>query len=156
MKPAWLWVLLAALSPVVAADDLGRLFFTAEERRALDAARAASAWPVPPPPSMSTTDIDLYPESAPEAVPILSPTTVNGFVSRSRGPATVWVNGEHLEPDQVRLPGASDRTATLRRGALEFIPEGDQARQRVKPGQTYDPIGARVMEAYEQSTEIAP
>ena len=63
------------------AQELGRLFFTPEQRAALDARRKAR---VP---------------DKPAAVPVTeSPVTrVNGAVQRDGGKSTVWVNGEMIQ-----------------------------------------------------------
>jgi hypothetical protein len=63
------------------AQELGRLFFTPEQRAALDARRKAR---VP---------------DKPAAVPVTeSPVTrVNGAVQRGGGKSTVWVNGEMIQ-----------------------------------------------------------
>ena len=61
------------------AQELGRLFFTPEQRNTLDARRKAR---VP---------------DKPAAAAVASPTTrLDGYVRRSEGPSTVWVNGESL------------------------------------------------------------
>jgi hypothetical protein len=93
------------------AQQLGRLFFTDDQRAALDARRRAR---VPDKPS---------------ATPVVaSPTTrLDGFVRRSQGPSTVWVNGEKL-PENVR-PG--ERSVS--------VPVGDGGtRIELKPGQVLD------------------
>ena len=70
---------LGMLSGPCMAEHLGRLFFTPEQREALDARRKAR---VP---------------DKPAAVVVASPTTkLDGYVKRSGGPSTVWVNGEPL------------------------------------------------------------
>jgi len=63
------------------AQEMGRLFFTPEQRAALDARRKAR---VP---------------DKPAAVPVTeSPVTrVNGAVRRGGGKSTVWVNGEMIQ-----------------------------------------------------------
>jgi len=93
------------------AQQLGRLFFTADQRAALDARRKAR---VP---------------DKPAAAPVVaSPITrLDGFVKRSEGPPTVWVNGEALQ-ENVR-PG--ERSVS--------VPVGDGgARVELKPGQELD------------------
>lgn len=92
------------------AQELGRLFFTPDQRAALDARRKAR---VP---------------DKPAAVVVASPTTrVDGYVKRSGGRSTVWVNGESLpegpaearigEGERVSIPvGEGGRRATLRPG----------------------------------------
>jgi hypothetical protein len=92
-------------------ESLGRLFFTDEQRAALDARRRAR---VPDKPS---------------AAPVVaSPTTrLDGFVRRSQGPSTVWVNGEQA-PENVR-PGE--------RSVQVPVGEGG-ARVELKPGEVLD------------------
>ncbi len=69
-----------------AAQELGRLFFTPEQRAALDARRAAR-----------------LPDNPVAAAP--SPTTrVDGYVKRSSGKSTVWLDGEPL-PEGLQLEG---------------------------------------------------
>lgn len=76
--------------PAQAADDLGRLFLTPEQRAALDARRKAR---IP---------------DKPAAVVVESPTTrVDGHVQRRGGRSTVWVNGEPTpegqQPEGLRV-----------------------------------------------------
>jgi hypothetical protein len=73
---------LALLSAASAqAQELGRLFFTPEQRAALDARRKAR--------------VPDKPAAAPQAE---SPITrINGAVQRSGGKSTVWVNGEAVQ-----------------------------------------------------------
>lgn len=92
-------------------QQLGRLFFTDDQRAALDARRRAR---VP---------------DRPTAAPVVaSPITrLDGFVKRSDGPSTVWVNGEQV-PENVR---PSERSVS--------VPVGDSgARVELKPGQVLD------------------
>ena len=109
-------LLLALLVPALAsAQELGRLFFTPDQRAALDARRKAR---VP---------------DKPAAAPVIaSPTTrLDGYVKRSGGPSTVWVNGESVNE------GASD---SPRIGSSDVsIPVGDGgSRVRLKPGEVLD------------------
>ncbi len=72
------------------AEDLGRLFFTPEQRGALDARRKAR---IP---------------DKPTAVVVESPVTrIDGVVSRRGGKSTTWVNGEAVpegtQPEGLRL-----------------------------------------------------
>jgi len=90
MNAARLAALIAALAGAAAAtcasaQELGRLFFTPEQRAALDARRKAR---VPDKPA-ATPQVE-------------SPVTrVNGVVQRAGGKSTVWVNGEAI-PDSAR------------------------------------------------------
>ena len=96
----------------VEAQEVGRLFFTPEQRAALDARRKAR---VP---------------DKPAAVVVASPTTrVDGFVKRSGGPSTVWVNGEPL-PEGAEGPRIGPRVS---------VPLGEGGRRAaLKPGEVLD------------------
>ena len=110
MMRAFAFALAALVFHNAQAQELGRLFFTEEQRAALDARRRAR---VP---------------DKPAAAPVVaSPLTrLDGFVKRSQGPSTVWVNGEALSG--VR-PG--ERTVA--------VPVGEGGRRvELKPGETLD------------------
>lgn len=81
MRRAVALIVLALAGTAASADELGRLFFTPAEREALDARRKAG---VPDKPPVS---------SAPSS-PV---TRLDGYVRRSGGPTTVWVNGTALD-----------------------------------------------------------
>lgn len=114
-------LLLAPLLPLRAAQaqELGRLFFTPDQRAALDARRRAR---VP---------------DKPAAAAAASPTTrLDGYVKRSDGPNTVWVNGEGLLETSPEAPRIG---ATRRDDGRVSVPVGDSgARVGLKPGETLD------------------
>lgn len=108
------WILLIAAAAAAApagAQDIGRLFFTPEQREALDARRRARVPDKPAP------------------VPVVaSPTTrLDGYVRRSDGRATVWVNGASVDEGS---PQADGRVP---------VNVGDSdARVRLRPGEVLD------------------
>jgi len=111
------FVLLLLLAPGVEAQELGRLFFTPQQRADLDARRKAR---VP---------------DKPAAAAVASPVTrLDGYVKRSDGPSTVWINGESITegaPDAPRI----DRGAS---GSVSVgVGEGG-GRVRMKPGESLD------------------
>lgn len=117
MRRALVLALLCALAAnAPAAEPLGRLFFTPEQRAALDARRKAR---VP---------------DKPAATAVASPVTrVDGYVKRSRGPSTVWMNGESLpegSPEAPRIEGPS-------RGVSITVGESGR-RVQLKPGESLD------------------
>lgn len=117
MRPlALALVLLAAAAPARAAEPLGRLFFTPEQRAALDARRKAR---VP---------------DKPAAAVIASPVTrVDGYVQRSQGPSTVWVNGESLSEGGADAPRIQAPTGNV------SISVGDGGKRvPLKPGESLD------------------
>lgn len=131
---------------VTRADDLGRLFFTPQERASLEAARVVAK--VPPPVALSPREIAQLPaaetESAPPPIPAL---TVNGIVTRSRGPGTVWMNGKPQDARHPQIPGAAQSRIRLGPAAIDIALDATQPGRRVKAGQVFDPIRAEVREA---------
>ena len=99
-------------------QELGRLFFTPEERAALDARRRARV-----------------PDKPAAAAVVASPTTkLDGYVTRSRGPSTVWVNGEPLPEGSSDAP----RIGRSPEGRVS-VPVGDGGRRAgLKPGEVID------------------
>ena len=100
------------------AQDLGRLFFTPEQRDALDARRKAR-----------------MPDKPAAAPVVISPTTrLDGYVQRSAGRSTAFVNG-------VPVPEGSSEVPRLdpRNDGRVAVPVGEgRARYPLKPGETLD------------------
>jgi len=112
-------LLAAALAASPArAEQLGRLFFTAEQRAALDARRNAH---VPDNPSAPTATSPV--------------TRVDGYVKRSQGPSTVWINGETVPATGSGSARIDERSGEGR--VTIDAPEG-RNRPRLKPGQSLD------------------
>ena len=110
--PALLLVVsLSGISELSSAQELGRLFFTPEQRQALDARRRARL------------------PDRPNAPVVSSPTTrLNGYVSRENGKSTVWVNGEALPETATEAPriGGSGRvTVNVESGARTSLRPGE-------------------------------
>jgi len=140
-------LLIAANATAHAAEPaLGRLFFSDEERVALDAARHAAATP---PPQIREDEVPHLPEAALEmtTIPSPAPVTLNGIVSRSAGPATVWVNGSAQDARHLSLPAGT--TARVARDALEVGFGAAAPARRLKAGQTYDPAEPAIREAHD-------
>jgi hypothetical protein len=102
------------------AQEVGRLFFTPEQRAALDARRKARV-----------------PDKPAAAAVAASPTTrVDGYVRRSQGPSTVFMNGE-----SVTTGGAADSPQIVRdRGeARVSVPIGETGSGfALRPGEILD------------------
>jgi hypothetical protein len=113
--PALVGACLAAgsLAAQAQALDLGRLFYTPGERAAMDRTRHTP----PPPPRVEKPVVAPAPaEQAP------SFETLNGYVSRSSGHSTTWVNGVpqndrlQLAPSGVRVEAGTKHPIDLRVG----------------------------------------
>ena len=103
-----------SFSETCIAQELGRLFFTPDQRSAMDARRKAR---VP---------------DRPTSAVVVSPTVrLDGYVKRSGGRSTVWVNGEPAD-DFTRPPaGGSDSRVS--------VGVGDAGgRANLKPGEVLD------------------
>lgn len=113
---AFIGLALGAAAGPCAGQQLGRLFFTPEQRATLDQRRKAR---VP---------------DKPAAVVVASPTTrLDGYVQRSSGPSTVWVQGESL-PEGAQ---GSPRIDPARNSVS--VPVGEAgARVRLRPGEILD------------------
>jgi hypothetical protein len=108
-------------------QDLGRLFFSPEQRAALDARRKARVF------------------DKPAAAPMVaSPTTrLDGYVRRSDGRSTVWVNGAQADEASPQADGRVSVTV------------GDsEARVRLKPGEVLDRGNGEVTDVLGQNGEI--
>lgn len=119
---------LAVAADARAADPLGRLFLTPEQREALDARRRARL------PDKPATPTAVAPVSR-----------VDGYVQRSAGRSTVWVNGQAISENTPEAPARVDRGArgvTLRLGE-----DGRGVRTQVgqsvdsATGEVRDPLG---------------
>ena len=101
------------------AQQLGRLFFTPEQRAALDVRRRAR---VPDKPAAAT-----------DATPT---TRLAGYVKRSSGPSTVWVNGESLLDTSPEAPRIGVTRTNDGRVSVTVGESG--ARVGLKPGEILD------------------
>jgi hypothetical protein len=122
MKRRALACVIAALlgAPPAGAQELGRLFFTPEQRAALDARRKAR--------------VPDKPAAVPQAE---SPVTrIDGAVRRSGGRSTVWVNSEAL-PEGRQADGA--KISERERGAGRVtLPTGEGAQRDLRVGESLD------------------
>jgi hypothetical protein len=107
-----MFLLAAVFSENCLAQELGRLFFTPEQRHALDARRKAR---VPDKPAAAAA----------------SPTLrLDGYVKRSGARSTVWVNGEPAD-DASPPAGGSDARVGVTVGET-------RSRVQLKPGEVLD------------------
>jgi hypothetical protein len=115
-----------ASSTGVGAQELGRLFFTPEQRAALDARRKAR---VPDKPAAAT----------PQSEPI---TRVQGAVQRGGGRSTVWVNGEAIPEGS---PGGAQPAPGAKDPGRVTLPAGEGAqRHDLRVGESLDRASGEV------------
>ena len=128
MKRRALAFVIAALlgAPSAGAQELGRLFFTPEQRAALDARRKAR--------------VPDKPAAVPQAE---SPVTrINGAVRRSGGKSTVWVNGEMIQEgaqaDAAKLPPRDPGAGRV------TLPAGEGVQRSLRVGESLDRCSGEV------------
>lgn len=118
-----------------AAEPLGRLFFTPEQRAQLDTLRTRKVVAV------QTKD-----EPPPEIV------TYSGIIRRSDGKTTVWVNNQALSEadlrDQPAIAGRISRDGKILLGA-------GKGGMQLKVGQSAELLSGRVAESY-SAAQTAP
>ena len=85
------WLIVSLISGPTGAEEIGRLFFSAEQRQILQQQRAAPL-PLPPPetPAKAKSAVTAKQEPA-ESVPV-TPPKITGKVLRSSGNNTVWLD----------------------------------------------------------------
>ncbi|MEK6244316.1 MAG: hypothetical protein AABM33_07415 [Pseudomonadota bacterium] len=93
------------------AQELGRLFFTPEQRAALDARRKAR--------------VPDKPDAAP--VTVLPITRIDGAVRREGGKSTVWVDGQMI-PEGAQASGARVTPRSPNPGRVS-IPSGENGQR---------------------------
>lgn len=123
--------LLAQAPGLCMADPLGRLFFTPEQRHALDMRRNSDG-------TLTENNADVPAEEI----------TLNGIVKRSGGKSTVWINqivqtetdlvsGPKAQPSQARLPNIPVNVPSLKKTI------------NLKVGQTLDTRSGEIREGYQ-------
>lgn len=114
----------AANVPVPASgQELGRLFFTPEQRGALDARRKAR---IPDKPATVTVESPV--------------TRIDGVVTRGGGKSTTWVNGEPV-PQGAQPEG------------LRIAPKSrDSGRVVVNVGETNSQVDLKIGQSFDRST----
>ena len=115
---------------VAAQENLGRLFFTEQQRLDLDRRRQANIQET--------------------AVVVESTVTVNGQVSRSSGRSTTWINGvpqesarKPLDPARVTLPGGEGAPSVSLKIGQTLDKVRGEIRDPVAGGSIETPSGKR-------------
>lgn len=121
-------VLLAACSAPGFADELGRLFFTPEQRALLELARRTQG------------------SGAPADADGAGGVTLSGIVTRSDGRQTLWVNGRAQPAGTARDRSPSAATLPL---------PGGTGQVRLRVGQTLDPETGRIEEGWRRPRPTA-
>jgi hypothetical protein len=120
---------------VASAADLGRLFFTPQQRAQLDIARKQRA------------HRPVIEAAAEEALPPTSVVTYSGVVQRSDGHSTVWINNRAVH-DRSHTAPTEPRARVDDSGAASITLPQQQRSIRLKVGQTAEVASGHVVESY--------
>jgi hypothetical protein len=112
-------IVLALPAAQAQAQELGRLFFAPEQRANLDARRKAR--------------VPDKPAAAVVAAPV---TRLDGYVKRSAGPSTVWINGDSLGENAPEAPRID--AGRVPGGSVSITVGEGGSRVRLKPGEALD------------------
>ena len=139
----YLFALTALMVPCLSAGAdapaIGRLFSTPAERAGLDRLRQLGEQTLPPDDQPVT--VIAPPEPAREQY------TLDGFVRRSSGKSTIWINRVPRSEHEISQ-GILVRQQLSKPPAVSILLPSGQ-RLNLKPGQTFDNASGRVSEVYE-------
>ena len=116
-------LLFGLVSPAYATSLSGRLFYTPAQRAQIEAGRNRG----------TPTPADTIPDAG--------DTVYNGYVARSDGSTTLWINGQPR-----RMQHASGTPGKLKLPAIPAL----------KPGQEFNTQYGRVLEPYERPAPAVP
>lgn len=142
MRVGCLCLILLIAQSVYAEERMGRLFMTPAERINLDYIRQSSKLPdkIIRPEVSVAVDEDVTAKAAP-----VSSVTMQGYVRRSDGKGTVWINHQPVRETssegeiQVGKVGTKD-------GKVKLKLPGVAKDVMLKAGQTYDPSSGAIVE----------
>lgn len=129
-------------------DDFGRLFSRANERKNLDILRQNQKLKVITPQDNIQTE-PLAVEVPPE---LPEPITMQGYVKRSDGASTLWINNKAVQEDSaidnVQIGKLNKQTGSAQTGAdsLNVKIPANGKHIRLKAGQVYEPETNQIKE----------
>ena len=127
--------LLALPVPAPAADGLGRLFTSQEQRRQLDAHRNGRAGT----PAAKPAPRPARPAPAVKQAPVAAPIHLQGVVYRADGHNTAWINGNSHAPG-ARNPHPAIKQGRIGPDSITLTPPGGAA-IILKVGERLGPAG---------------
>jgi hypothetical protein len=128
-----------------AEDDFGRLFSSQAERKQLDILRQNQKLIVVSP--QKSTQLE------PVAVELPEPVTMQGYVKRSDGSTTLWINNQAVQENSTQSDVEIGRLHKQKNSAkngsdsLNVRIPATGKNVRLKPGQVYEPETNRIVES---------
>ena len=146
-------VALCVLPCLAAAAELGRLFLSAAERLELNRLRQSAG---ANPSAAANVGASMGSESAVGAAapPPAGSVTVNGYIVRSAGAPTVWVNGADAGGADLSALGVDSRRIRIDAAQVRLPrTDGSGTHLSLKPGQSFDTDSQHVSDAYERRSQ---
>ena len=135
VRRASLLMLLCLLPSLAPAAELGRLFLTPAERAELDRLRHVTSVPTMPTAPPTSTSAS---EPAESTLPSTA-VTVNGYIARSAGAPTMWINGADASASKLSELGIDGHGVRLDAARVRVPLNASGANVALKPGQSFDP-----------------
>ena len=130
---------------ITSADEIGRLFSTADERSQLDELRKKQKI------THKEVLLEKSGQKAEEAT-FLESYFLNGIVKRSNGQVSIWVNGVLVE-DQASNESFRVHRRSGAKNRVTLDVDGKTRRVRLKPGQAWDPVTGKVVDGLRSVTQ---
>jgi hypothetical protein len=137
----YLFITLLLPSTTFAADDLGRLFTTPEQRQTLEKLRNQK-------PSEVVKIPDIIFDEEPEVQeekPVIGGITVNGLVYRKGGKSTAWINSANTFEGNFGNQYIQIDAENIRPEDVEIAIPINEKNVKLKTGQTYDPEADQII-----------
>ena len=134
-------ILFLAFTPnTLAADDLGRLFTTPQQRNALEKLRSQK-----PVEEIKIPDITFAEPVIEEQKPVIGGITVNGLVYRKGGKSTAWVNSANTFEGNFGNQYIQIDANNIKPDDVEIVIPINEKNIKLKTGQTYDPEADQII-----------
>src|SRR3972149_6840164 len=128
-------ILFLAFTPITfAADDLGRLFTTPQQRQTLEKLRSQKP--------VEEIKIPAFTFAEPvveEQKPVIGGITVNGLVYRKSGKSTAWINSANTYEGNFGNQYIQIDAQNIKPEDVEILIPINETKVKLKTGQTYDP-----------------
>lgn len=118
-----------------AADELGRLFTTPQQRSTLEKLRYQK-------PVEEKKPEQIFTETEPEEEmekPVIGGITVNGLVYRNNGKSTAWINSANTNEGNFGNQYIQIDAHNIKPDDVEILIPINDAKIKLKTGETYDP-----------------
>ena len=128
-------ILFLAFTPITfAADDLGRLFTTPQQRQTLEKLRSQK-----PVEEIKIPEFTFAERVVEEQKPVIGGITVNGLVYRKGGKSTAWINSANTYEGNFGNQYIQIDANNIKPEDVEILIPINETKVKLKTGQTYDP-----------------